>query len=145
MHLCPCIDATPLYRRSALEVDASWDLFVEHLTLYRDKLPALKEFCVLTSFRWPINQCASSMLIFPGLGSDNSSSINTGNSFEYEYSALTPLIDDLHALGITFMDSSGTQWTRFEPVRKRWSRKRVLQLRPAMTENQESAGISLDE
>ncbi|RDX45154.1 hypothetical protein OH76DRAFT_1014743 [Lentinus brumalis] len=106
---------------SALEVDASWDLFVEHLTLYRDKLPALKEFCVLTSFRWPINH------------------------FEYEYFALTPLIDDLHALGITFMDSSGTQWTRFEPVRKRWSRKRVLQLRPAMTENQESAGISLDE
>ncbi len=100
---------------------------------------------MLTPFCWPVNQCASSMLILQGLGSDSSASIYTEDSFEYEYFALTPLIDDLHALGITFMDGSGTRWTRFEPVRKRWRRKRVLRLQPAMTENQDSAGISLDE
>ncbi|RPD61400.1 hypothetical protein L227DRAFT_600325 [Lentinus tigrinus ALCF2SS1-6] len=100
-----------MIKGTALDVDLTWDLFVEKLRLHRDKLPALKELHVLTSFSWPIN------------------------SFEYDYFTLTPLIDDLHVMGIVFIDGSGTRWTRV--LQRKWHRERVLRLQPAVPENED--------
>ena len=60
------------------------------------------------------------------------------DSSAYDHFALTPLINDLHNLGIDFTDGSGTRWTRF--AQRRWGRQRVLRLQPPAPAEQPEPG-----